>query len=114
MPGWHSYRHRVGRYGEDVAAGFLARRGARVVKRNVTVGRGEIDLVVELGGVRTAVEVKTVVGEAADPTQAFTAAKAAQVRRLAGALEPAAHRVDLITVRLGPSGVTVRWTPYAG
>ena len=72
---------------ESLAAHFLSRRRARIVARNVRVGRGEIDLVIALGGQRIAVEVKTVqTGGLDDPAYAFTPSKAAQVRFLANQL----------------------------
>ena len=74
------------------------------------VGRGEIDLVVALGGRRIAVEVKTIqTGGLDDPAYAFTPAKAAQVRFLANRLR--IPRVDLIAVSIGPTGVAIRWIP---
>jgi putative endonuclease len=96
-----------------LAAAFLERRNADIIARNVRVGRGEIDLVVELGGRRVAVEVKTIqTGGLDDAAFAFTPIKAAQVRRLAGRL--GIHRVDLIAVSLGSSGVAIRWIPEVG
>ncbi|MDH3262223.1 MAG: YraN family protein [Acidimicrobiia bacterium] len=96
--------------GESLAARFLIGRQARIIARNVRVGRGEIDLVVALGERRIAVEVKTVqTGGLDDPAYAFTRPKAAQVRRLANRL--GIPRVDLIAVSIGPSGVAIRWVP---
>jgi len=44
-----------------------------------------------------------------DPIYRFHDAKLEQVRRLASAR--GIYRVDFIGVRVGPSGVTVRWLP---
>jgi putative endonuclease len=54
-------RQELGRRGEEIAAGWLAERGLRVVARNVrTAGvRGEIDLVATEGRALVFVEVKT-------------------------------------------------------
>ncbi len=105
-----NHRRAVGSFGEQVAAQFLERRGCLVLDRNLRVGRGEIDLIIEVGGAKVAVEVKSVVdsklGEAAD---AFTVTKASQVAALAE--EIGIGRVDLITVTLGPKGVDIVWTP---
>lgn len=74
------------------------------------MGRGEIDIVIVLGGQRIAVEVKTVqTGGLDDPAYAFTASKAAQVRLLANRL--GIPRVDLVAVTIRPSGIDIRWVP---
>jgi putative endonuclease len=96
--------------GEALAARFLTDRRAEILARNLRVGRGELDLVIAIGGRRIAVEVKTIqTGGLDDPGYAFTAAKAAQVRALANQL--GIERVDLVTVSMMPSGVGIRWAP---
>jgi len=106
------HRRSLGAFGERVAAGFLERRGARILARNVRVGRGEIDLVVALGGRRVAVEVKSAIeSEIGHPADAFTGHKARQVRALAD--EMGIPRVDLVTVTVRSRGVDVVWTPFA-
>ncbi len=102
-------RMMIGRIGEDIAAAFLARRGAAIVDRNLRVGRGEIDLLVELGGQRIAVEVKTATTRSARPEESFDDQKEHLVRRAAEGLDPPVWRVDLVAVVLTGSGVTVRW-----
>jgi putative endonuclease len=102
----------LGGYGESVAARFLERHGLRVVARNVTVGRGELDLIVRDQGRLVAVEVKTASwsGIGADrpiPAEEFTPGKQRQVRTLGAEL--GIVRVDLITVVLSPMGAAVRW-----
>ena len=52
-------RQRVGRWGEDVAAGYLERRGYRILARNVRTPYGEIDLVARREEDLLFVEVKT-------------------------------------------------------
>ena len=103
---------------ERLAEALLVRHGARVVARNVEVGGGELDLVVDLGGQRVVVEVRSVTAESgptsADPTLAFDDAKARQVRRLASLLDPPATRVDLVAVRFHRRGVDLHWVPAAG
>jgi putative endonuclease len=103
----------VGRAGEQLAADFLARHGAVIVGRNVTVGRDEIDLLVDIGGRRVAVEVKTGLGGVA-PEEHFDAAKQSHLRRAVSQLDPPAARIDLVSVVFGRDGATVRWIPDAG
>lgn len=96
-----------------MAARFLHDRGATSIKRNVRVGRGELDLVVVLDGRRVAVEVKSGVDcSVGDPDFHFDEQKEAQVRALAHRLR--ISRVDYIGVRLGESGAIVRWLPSVG
>lgn len=70
-------------------------------------GRGEIDLLVWIDGRLVAVEVKTRVGE--DPLVQLTDEKRRRMREAANGLEPPPARVDLVTVRVEPAGVTIRW-----
>lgn len=108
------YRRWLGALGEEVAASFLERRGARLLDRNRRLGRAEIDLLVDISGEISVVEVKSVwaTGDSvSEADRGFTAAKAATVRRAARALQPPVFRVDLVTVTFGPSGVDVRWLP---
>ncbi|MFD2772486.1 YraN family protein [Cellulomonas phragmiteti] len=49
----------VGRYGEDVAAAFVARAGWTVLARNWRCPEGELDIVALDGDEVVAVEVKT-------------------------------------------------------
>jgi putative endonuclease len=79
--------------------------------RNARSGRGEIDLVVRFGSRVVAVEVKTRRGHGIDPIDAFTARKAGMVRHTARGLVPPAHRVDLVAVTIGETGVDIRWLP---
>ncbi len=93
-----------------LAAYFLQSRRARIIDRNVRVGRGEIDLVIALGRERVAVEVKTIqTGGLDDPAFAFTEKKADQVRLLANRL--GISRVDLVAISIGRAGIDIRWIP---
>lgn len=105
----------VGRYGENVAATFLARAGWQILDRNWRGQAGEADIVALDGQVLVVVEVKTRRGDRfGHPAEAVTARKVARLRRLAGQwlaeheLRPAGVRIDVVAVRAarsGPAGV---------
>lgn len=99
-------RRTVGSLGEAIGVRFLERRGATVLGRNVRVGRGELDAVVDLDGRRTAVEIRTITG----PGSALVAVddrKLDQVHRLARELEPPCERVEVLAIRLHRNGADV-------
>jgi putative endonuclease len=52
-------RQRVGRWGEEIAACFLSKKGFEIISRNVRTSYGEIDLIVKDGEEIIFVEVKT-------------------------------------------------------
>jgi putative endonuclease len=52
-------RRKLGAEGEARAASFLARRGYRIIERNVRADGVEVDLIARRGGVVIFVEVKT-------------------------------------------------------
>ncbi|MCJ7726075.1 MAG: YraN family protein [Acidimicrobiia bacterium] len=99
----------MGALGERIAERFLARRGARILARNLRLWPGEIDLLVELAGTLVAVEVKTRVG--ADPVEEMTDLKAERIRRSGLRMTRHPDRYDLVAVRLTPAGAEVRWLP---
>ncbi|MFA6594236.1 MAG: YraN family protein [Candidatus Buchananbacteria bacterium] len=53
------YRVRLGKYGENLAAQFLTRRGYQVIEKNYYTQFGEIDLIARSGDEILFVEVKT-------------------------------------------------------
>jgi len=99
----------VGRLGEQIAEGFLVRRGARIGARNLRLWPGEIDLLVAMAGKLVAVEVKTRVD--ADPVEAMTDLKAERLRRSGGRMARRPDRYDLVAVRLTARGAEIRWLP---
>lgn len=108
MLGDMSDTRRLGALGENLAADFLTRRGAKVLERNRRVGRGEIDIVARDEGGRFAVEVKTGY-DVPDfhPRWNFDRRKAEQVSRLARSI--GLRRVDLVTVAFGEDGAVLEW-----
>jgi putative endonuclease len=103
-------RNELARSGEDIAAAYLARRGWRILGRNVRCGRtGEIDIVAERGGVLAFVEVKTrTTDRFGTPGEAVTRQKQIRIRALARQYlmsarpRAAAIRFDVVEVRPGP------------
>ncbi|MDP6349137.1 MAG: YraN family protein [Chloroflexota bacterium] len=81
----------IGRYGEDLAAKELHRRGYRIRERNFRCSVGEIDIVAEDGDEIVIVEIKTrSAGAHADPQDSLTPAKARRLIQLGRAY--LAHR----------------------
>lgn len=69
-------KQRLGRWGENLAADFLARKGYQILARNVRTSYGEIDLIAVRDAVTIFVEVKTRSGEGFGlPEEAVTAQK---------------------------------------
>jgi putative endonuclease len=112
-------RRKFGDEGEAMAAAFLARRGFRVLARNVRVGRlGELDLVALDGRELVFVEVKTRRGgEFGPPEEAVTPAKlrriaaCAEAWRVAKGWTARAWRVDVVAVDLSGGGIGIRHLP---
>ena len=106
-------RRALGAEGEARAATFLARRGYRIVGRNVRAGGVEVDLIVQRGGLIALVEVKTRRGSRLGPPElAVDGAKQARLVRAAAAWlrehpgRARSFRFDVVTCRLLASG---RW-----
>lgn len=54
-----NHNQQIGQLGERLAEGFLARRGYRILDRNVKTSFKELDLIATMDGVLVFVEVKT-------------------------------------------------------
>jgi putative endonuclease len=98
----------IGALGEDAAADAYRRRGYRVVARNWRCRLGELDLVVERGGVLVFCEVKARrPGAYGGGYEAVTRRKQAKLRGLAEAfLQAAGDRP--VTIRFDVASVAVR------
>jgi putative endonuclease len=105
-----THAQRVGRWGEELAAGYLSQRGYRILDRNARTPYGEIDLVAcqdEMAPACTVfVEVKTRrSGAFGLPEEALTARKRAHLLAAARAYlqtHPdlnADWRIDVIAIR---------------
>lgn len=115
-------RQQLGRFGEEVAAGYLARRGHVIVARNWRCQTGEIDLVAREGTQWVFVEVRTRrAGSTTGPTpeESITPAKREQLIVLANTyLQQLAQpgelgtwvswRIDVVAIEVGKNGGVVR------
>lgn len=54
-----SHNQRIGKWGEEIAAGYLVKKGFEITARNARTPYGEIDIVARLGDITVFVEVKT-------------------------------------------------------
>jgi putative endonuclease len=104
----------LGRYGEEVAAGYLQAIGMAVVDRNWRCDVGEIDIVAREGAVLVLCEVKTRSTEAfGTPMEAITARKVRRLRQLAYRwlcdhdIHAPSIRIDAIGVTQGRMGAPV-------
>ncbi len=100
----------IGAAGERVAAWFLERHGVRIDRRNVRVGRGEVDLIGSHGHTRILIEVRSRVSDHA-PIESFDYAKRERLHRLSR--EIGIDRVDLIAIGFGRRFIAVHWIPAA-
>lgn len=79
-----SFRQTIGRWGENIAAGYYQRRGFTIIARNWRCRSGELDLICARGRSVYIVEVKTRRSEAfGGPEEAVTALKYQHMRAAA-------------------------------
>lgn len=99
---------RLGRWGEELAAFHLERRGMTVLERNWRCEHGEIDLVALDGECLVVCEVKTRRGMAhGGPVHAISWTKRLRLRRLAAAWL-ASHDQRVAGVRIDVVGIIRR------
>ena len=96
-----AYRQKKGKWGESVAADFLAARGFDILERNYRSRFGEIDIIASKEEVIHFIEVKTRRGKDwGYPLEAITPGKLGHIRRTAqfylycNALEDAEVSID--------------------
>ena len=106
-------RAETGRMGERAAADFLKEKGYRILERNFTVRRGEIDIVAFRNGGLVFVEVRSRRHKALpDPVDSVDRRKQERIIKaaqcyLAGRRvksETVAPRFDVVSVRFAPDG----------
>lgn len=107
---------RIGRWGEDAVAAYLAGRGYEIIARNVRTPYGEIDIITKQGDVTVFIEVKTLrSSKSLFPEQNVTARK--QAHMLACAEHYAAEKaldhwqIDVIAVE-GKVGLAPKITHF--
>jgi Holliday junction resolvase-like predicted endonuclease len=107
----------LGRLGEECASSFLQRRGCDILDRNLSLDVGELDILANIDGEKTLVEVRSIRSRSGrtwlppHPLDAFDYRKARQVRKVARSF--GCRRVDLITVRFHDGGIDLHWVPRA-
>lgn len=107
-----SSRTEVGAAGEEYVAGWLGRRGYRVIARNVRYRGGELDIIALDGDELVFVEVRVRTGtrfgragESVDARKLATLMRAAErFREDHPDLEEMIWRVDLVAITLRPDG----------
>ena len=107
-------KQQVGRWGENVAAYFLEKKGYCIQARNLRTAFGEIDLVAQIEQTTVFVEVKTRTNQDFGmPEQAITQKKRSHLIRAiqaywSGQVKPEGDwRVDVIAIRGHPGGKEV-------
>jgi putative endonuclease len=103
-------RRRLGEFGEEVAASYLARHGHRIVERGWRCSIGEIDLVTHDGAALVFVEVRTRrAGAPGAAEESIGPAKRARLARLAYTYLAACEhggpwRIDVVAVEVDRAG----------
>ncbi|HQV28739.1 MAG TPA: YraN family protein [Thermoflexales bacterium] len=112
-------RKETGDWGEAIAVRHLEDKGYVVVARNWRHGHGELDLIVEHGGVIVFVEVRARHGEAyGAPEETLGPAKRAKLAQTAQAWLSVNERLDsparfdVIAIDLNPRNEVARITHY--
>jgi len=108
----------TGNKGEELAAGYLSKKGYKIIERNFRTRFGEIDIVCWDGETLVFVEVKTKIGhDFGEPEEMVNKGKLAQVKRmgevyLLDKCLDVACRVDVVAVVLESDGSVERIEHY--
>ncbi|MBD5186138.1 MAG: YraN family protein [Bacteroides sp.] len=113
-----AFHNDTGKWGEQVAADYLAANGYAITDRNVRMGRNEIDIIAMKGDSIMFVEVKTRSTALKDPLDAITPDKMRRLCRAADAYIKARqlpHRpqFDLIAIIGAPGRYELEHFPDA-
>ena len=99
------WRRSLGRRGEELAAGYLEKKGYRILQRNYRSGAGEMDIVAQDGDCLVFVEVRTrSTKEYGTPEESITPSKAQRLIEVAqGYLQEQGDsarewRIDLVAI----------------
>jgi putative endonuclease len=85
---------KIGQWGEEAAAAYLAEKGYQILERNTRTPYGEIDIVTSIEGVTVFVEVKARTSRSFGlPEEALTPRKLKHMRAAAGHYA-AEHEID--------------------
>jgi putative endonuclease len=98
-------RKSLGNLGEDLALEYLQKKGYKLVKRNLRLFCGEIDLLMEDGDVLVIVEVKTksndIYGEPQEEIDFFKKRKLIQLAKALWQLYPShSIRIDAVGINM--------------
>ena len=112
-----SHNQIIGRWGEEVAAAYLEKKGYEILERNARTPYGELDLIARLRGRMVVVEVKT--RTTASYGYPETAISARKQEHLAASAEHYAQergidhwQIDAISVEGKPNGGAPRITHF--
>lgn len=102
-----SKNKKTGAEGEEIAAAFLARKGYRILQRNLRLEKAEIDIVAMDGEQLVFVEVKTRSSDMVEPERAVTKAKQRTMMKAAELYQDIFKmenelRFDIIAIYRGP------------
>lgn len=106
----------TGRFGEDLAAKELEKKGYKILERNFSNKFGEIDVIAQDKKVLVFVEVKTKRGESfGTPEEMINPKKLWKIRNMANIYmhrNDLPCRIDVVAVVLGDGDEVVRLTHY--
>ncbi len=108
---WRFWRRWFGQRSETTAAKYLRKLGWRIVARNVSDTRGEIDLLALDGKKLVAVEVRSTAGS--DPLKPAASVDLRKQRKLTGAVLRFLARRKLLGMTVRFDVLAIAWPPEA-
>ncbi len=110
----------LGRSGEDIAEKYLKGRGYRIIRRNISVGHSDIDILAEKGDVLVFVEVRTrSSSKHGMPEESLSWRKLSQMRKTAGIYLAINRirkrsRIDAVCIIVGRDDKVTYFRHYTG